>query len=133
MPIRRPPFAHRRGVDTSPVGIRRGSELVWKNRWFPAILMSHGFEEFFGILAGAGDYFAHKNGQGHPDLYENLTPVDRNGYLTDLLTERAVNYIKKSRSAPFFLSLHYTAPHWPWQGPKGGETVSFSAKAPEPR
>ena len=58
--------------------------------------------------------------------------MDRNGYLTDLLTERAVNYVKKPRSAPFFLSLQYTAPHWPWQGPKGGETVSFAGNAPEP-
>ena len=93
---------------------------------------AHGFNEFFGILAGAGDYFLHKNGLGQPDLYENLTPVARNGYLTDLLTERAVSYVKKPRSAPFFLSLHYTAPHWPWQGPKGGETVPFTDKAPEP-
>ena len=93
---------------------------------------AHGFDEFFGILAGAGDYFLHKNGLGQPDLYENLTPVERNGYLTDLLTERTVSYVKKRRSAPFFLSLHYTAPHWPWQGPKGGETVSFTDKTIEP-
>ena len=65
---------------------------------------------------GAGDYFLHKNGLGQPDLYENVTPVTRNGYLTDLLTERAVNYVKRRRRGPFFLSLHYTAPHWPWQG-----------------
>src|SRR5687767_5763381 len=114
------------GYDTALLG---KWHLGFRPEWGPN---SHGFDEFFGILAGAGDYFAHKNGLGQPDLYENLTPVDRNGYLTDLLTERAVNYIKNPRSAPFFLSLHYTAPHWPWQGPKGGETVSFGAKAPEP-
>ncbi len=103
--------------------------LGFRPEWGPN---AHGFEEFFGILAGAGDYFLHKNGLGQPDLYENLTPVDQNGYLTDLLTERAVSYVKKPRSAPFFLSLHYTAPHWPWQGPKGGETVSFTDKTIEP-
>lgn len=103
--------------------------LGFRPEWGPN---AHGFDEFFGILAGAGDYFLHKNGLGQPDLYENLTPVERNGYLTDLLTERAVNYVKKSRSAPFFLSLHYTAPHWPWQGPKGGEPSNFSDKIPEP-
>jgi len=103
--------------------------LGFRPEWGPN---AHGFDEFFGILAGAGDYFLHKNGLGHPDLYENLTPVERNGYLTDLLTERAVNYVKKPRSAPFFLSLHYTAPHWPWQGRKGGDVVHFSDKAPEP-
>lgn len=103
--------------------------LGFRPEWGPN---AHGFDEFFGILAGAGDYFLHKNGLGQPDLYENLTPVERNGYITDLLTERAVNYVKKPRSAPFFLSLHYTAPHWPWQGRKGGDVVHFSDKAPEP-
>jgi len=114
------------GYDTALIG---KWHLGFRPEWGPN---AHGFDEFFGILAGAGDYFLHKNGLGKPDLYENLTPVDRNGYLTDLLTERAVNYVKKPRSAPFFLSLHYTAPHWPWQAPKGGETVSFNDKAPEP-
>lgn len=114
------------GYDTALIG---KWHLGFRAEWGPN---AHGFDEFFGILAGAGDYFLHKNGLGQPDLYENLTPVDRNGYLTDLLTERAVSYVKKRRSAPFFLSLHYTAPHWPWQGPKGGETVTFTHKTIEP-
>jgi arylsulfatase A-like enzyme len=114
------------GYDTALFG---KWHLGFRPEWGPN---AHGFDEFFGILAGAGDYFLHKNGLGQPDLYENLTPVERNGYLTDLLTQRAVNYVKKPRSAPFFLSLHYTAPHWPWQGPKGGEPSHFSDKAPEP-
>ncbi len=114
------------GYETSLIG---KWHLGFRPEWGPN---AHGFDEFFGILAGAGDYFLHKNGLGTPDLYENLTPVERNGYLTDLLTERAVSYVKKSRSNPFFLSLHYTAPHWPWQGPKGGETISFTAQASEP-
>jgi arylsulfatase A-like enzyme len=86
---------------------------------------AHGFDEFFGVLAGAADYHLHKNGLGQPDLYENLTPVERNGYLTDLLTDRSVSYISRRRAAPFYLSLHYTAPHWPWQDRKGGERVVF--------
>jgi len=114
------------GYDTALIG---KWHLGFRPEWGPN---AHGFDEFFGILAGAGDYFLHKNGLGQPDLYENLTPVDRTGYLTDLLTERAVNYVKKPRSAPFFLSLHYTAPHWPWQGPAGGEPIHFDDKAPEP-
>lgn len=114
------------GYDTALFG---KWHLGFRPEWGPN---AHGFDEFFGILAGAGDYFLHKNGLGQPDLYENLTPVDRNGYLTDLLTEHAMNYVKKPRSAPFFLSLHYTAPHWPWQGPKGGEPTHFTDKAPEP-
>jgi arylsulfatase A-like enzyme len=114
------------GYETALIG---KWHLGFRPEWGPN---AHGFDEFFGILAGAGDYFLHKNGLGQPDLYENLTPVDRNGYLTDLLTERAVDYVKKPRSAPFFLSLHYTAPHWPWQAPRDANPVSFTDKAPEP-
>src|ERR1041384_7914288 len=114
------------GYDTALFG---KWHLGFRPEWGPN---AHGFDEFFGILAGAGDYFLHKNGLGQPDLYENLTPVERNGYLTDLLTQRAVNYVKKPRSAPFFLSLHYTAPPCRGRGQKGGEPSHFSDKAPEP-
>jgi arylsulfatase A-like enzyme len=42
---------------------------------------------------------------------------DAKGYLTDLLTERAVMFVSRPRRKPFFLSLQYNAPHWPWQAP----------------
>jgi arylsulfatase A-like enzyme len=114
------------GYDTALIG---KWHLGFRPEWGPN---AHGFDEFFGILAGAGDYHLHKNGLGQPDLYENLTPVERNGYLTDLLTDRAVSYIAQRRTAPFYLSLHYTAPHWPWQDRKGGERVAFTNKTIEP-
>ena len=114
------------GYDTALIG---KWHLGFRPEWGPN---AHGFDEFFGILAGAADYFLHKTGRGDPDLYENLKPVQQNGYLTDLLTERAVKYVTRRRSSPFYLSLHYTAPHWPWQGPRGGETITFTDKTIEP-
>lgn len=114
------------GYETALIG---KWHLGFRPEWGPN---AHGFDEFFGVLAGAADYHLHKNGLGEPDLYENLTPVERTGYLTDLLTARAVDYIKRRRSAPFYLSLHYTAPHWPWQDRKGGERVEFTEKTIEP-
>ncbi|MGH9845850.1 MAG: sulfatase family protein, partial [Blastocatellia bacterium] len=50
-------------------------------------------------------------------------PVERIGYLTDLLTERAVAHISRRKQSrrPFFLSLNYTAPHWPWEGPEDAQ------------
>jgi arylsulfatase A-like enzyme len=42
--------------------------------------------------------------------------------MTDLLTERAVQYIRRRHAAPYYLALHYTAPHWPWEGP--GDTAA---------
>jgi arylsulfatase A-like enzyme len=87
-----------------------------------------GFEHFFGIMSGGVDYFTHKDGAGEPDLYENQVPVERVGYITELLTERAVQFISQRRDRPFYLSLHYTAPHWPWEGP-GDEQVSKTLRS----
>ena len=77
----------------------------------------HGFDEFFGVIEGAADYISHVDPLGRPGLFHNETPIQREGYLTDLLTEQAVAFISRARPRPFFLSLQYTAPHWPWQGP----------------
>jgi arylsulfatase A-like enzyme len=49
-------------------------------------------------------------------LFENTKPVSSNGYLTDLITDRAVTFIKNTQR-PFFLEVAYNAPHWPFQPP----------------
>ena len=82
-----------------------------------------GFDEFFGIMSGAADFFTHKDMSGDNDLYEGKVPVERVGYTTEMLTRRAVEYVSQRRANPFYLSLHYTAPHWPWEGP-GDQDVS---------
>ena len=74
-----------------------------------------GYQEFFGALSGAVDYFTHKDTSGVHDLYENETEVHRKGYLTDLISENSISFIKKNKANPFFLSVHYNAPHWPWE------------------
>jgi arylsulfatase A-like enzyme len=95
----------------------------WHLGWNPEFNPTrHGFDEFFGALSGALDYFTHvapdAGGASAPDLWENETRVDAaGGYLTDLLTERAIEYVTRPRDKPFYLSLHYTAPHSPWEGP----------------
>ena len=80
----------------------------------------HGFDHFYGILSGAADYFTHKSDAsgGKSDLWDDLQPIDRLGYLTDLLTDKAVEFVSRKRTGPFYLSLHYTAPHSPWEGPE---------------
>jgi arylsulfatase A-like enzyme len=77
----------------------------------------HGFDEFFGIHGGGADYFTHTGGTGLHDLWENEVPAERIGYMTDLLSDRAAAYVGRRHDRPFYLSLHYTAPHWPWEGP----------------
>lgn len=81
--------------------------------------MQNGFDYFFGIHSGGADYISYRgaNGAGTHDLYENDVMVYPKGYLTDLLTKKSIDFIKQEHNTPFFLSVNYTAPHWPWQGP----------------
>lgn len=74
-----------------------------------------GYEEFFGPMGGGVDYFSHVNTSGLRDLWEGDRESSERGYLTDLITNRAVEYMERKRDRPFFLSVHYTAPHWPWE------------------
>ena len=77
--------------------------------------LQSGYQEFFGALSGGMDYFTHRDTAGVHDLWDGEAEVQRPGYLTDLISERAVAYVKRERKDPFLLSLHYTAPHWPWE------------------
>jgi N-acetylgalactosamine-6-sulfatase len=81
----------------------------------------HGFDHYFGILGGNSDYFTHEEmgeGAGKSQLYENGVKVQRKGYLTDLLTDDAVAWLKhRSADKPFFLYLPFNAPHSPIQDP----------------
>jgi len=79
--------------------------------------LKSGYAEFFGPMSGGVDYFTHRDSAGHHDLYEGEAEAERTGYLTDLISDRAVEFVRRQRGAgaPFLLSVHYTAPHWPWE------------------
>ena len=79
-----------------------------------------GYEEFFGPMSGGVDYFSHVSSSGQHDLWVGEEEHHDEGYLTDLLSRRSADYVRRMADesqggAPFFLSLHYTAPHWPWE------------------
>jgi arylsulfatase A-like enzyme len=79
-----------------------------------------GYDEFFGPMAGGVDYFRHCTSGGMHDLWLGEQEHHEDGYLTDLLSERAIDFVERRAEAarngrPFLLSLHYTAPHWPWE------------------
>lgn len=78
---------------------------------------AHGFDEFIGHHDWTVGYYNHKNEQGEPGLYENDQIVEREGYLTDLLTDEAVNFIGRNQDRPFFLTLSYNAALPPYQPP----------------
>ncbi len=79
--------------------------------------LKSGYEVFYGPMSGGVDYFSHCGTNGAHDLFEGDEERNDAGYLTDLITRRAVDWIDTvaPAGAPFFLSLHYTAPHWPWE------------------
>ena len=76
--------------------------------------LKSGYAEFFGPMGGGVDYFSHRDRAGQHDLYEGGDEVERAGYLTDLISDRACEVVVRAQG-PFMLSVHYTAPHWPWE------------------
>ena len=78
---------------------------------------AHGFEYFFGFLAENIDHYRHDRGPNQPDLWENDKPIRQEGYMTDLITERSVQFIERNAGRPFFIDVAYNAPHWPYQPP----------------
>jgi arylsulfatase A-like enzyme len=101
-----------------------GYETILVGKWHLGFQPEHsptrnGFDYFFGIHSGGADYISHKSragGRAH-DLFENDSAVYPEGYLTDLFTGKAIEFLRKKHDKPFFLVLTYNAPHWPWQGP----------------
>jgi arylsulfatase A-like enzyme len=85
--------------------------------------LQSGYEHFWGFRTGGVDYFTHKSGPANTDtddLWDDDVKVHQNGYLTDLMGAKATAVIAgyaRTPGRPFLLSLHFNAPHWPWEGP----------------
>ena len=82
--------------------------------------LERGFDEFFGLLGGGHDYFK----SAGADAREYLIPLEAHGepipvegYLTEQLTQAAVDFVRRHAENPFFLYLAYNAPHGPLQAP----------------
>lgn len=79
--------------------------------------LKSGYDEFWGNRSGGVDYFTHKI-NGRHDVWDGDVPVETVGYYTDLLADRALEFLTERSGAsdtPWLLSLHFTAPHWPWE------------------
>jgi arylsulfatase A-like enzyme len=81
-----------------------------------------GYDHFWGFYGGGVDYFTHNGSPAKDapgDLWNDEERIQPSGYLTDLLGDQAVKAISNYARAkqPFLISLHFNAPHWPWEGP----------------
>lgn len=76
--------------------------------------IERGFDEFFGFLHGAHAYMNPTSSATNP-LYNGRKTVTEPGYLTDVLADRAVEFVNRNRTQPFFLYLAFNAVHVPMQ------------------
>ncbi len=93
-------------------GYATGAFGKWHNgEYGPYHPNYRGFQEFFGFCRGAWEnYF-------DAVIEHNREPVKTNGYITDVLTDAAREFIERNRSRPFFCYVPYNAPHHPFQVP----------------
>ncbi len=76
-----------------------------------------GFDQFFGFLGGAHDYFA--VGAGNNALVRGDKSLEKSdGYLTETLASEACAFIESNKTKPFLLYLPFNAVHMPAQAPE---------------
>jgi arylsulfatase A-like enzyme len=105
-----------------------GTSLIGK--WHLGVLpnfgpLKSGYDRFFGFRSGAVDYYSHLDPRQRHDLWDQDVEVHQVGYLTEQLGARAVAAVNgyAASGQPFLVSLHFNAPHWPWEAP-GDEAES---------
>jgi len=74
-----------------------------------------GFNEYRGFVSGNIDYHRHIDQEGHFDWWMQSKLEDDPGYLTDLISDYSVDFIRRHKDAPFMLMLTHGAPHTPIQ------------------
>ena len=97
--------------------------------------LKSGYETFYGFRGGGIDYFHHTGVLGDHDLWDGEIEIHETDYLTTLLGDRAVAQIDTYAAGedPFFLSLHFSAPHWPWETPVDQAESKWLAQSDDPR
>jgi N-acetylglucosamine-6-sulfatase len=112
-------YAHAHGMKDNRARDAESHKLMT----FPRMLHDAGYETGFVGKFHMGndasprpgfDYWASFKGQGtylNPDLNENGRSVPTHGYTTDILSQRAVNFVQRPHTKPFFLWLAHKAVH----------------------
>lgn len=93
-------------------GYAAGCFGKWHNgAHYPYHPNGQGFDEFLGFCAG------HWNNYFDTTLDRNGKPIKTKGYISDVLTDAAIEFIEKNKGGPFFCYVPYNAPHGPFQVP----------------
>lgn len=93
-------------------GYATGCFGKWHNGYHrPMDPNGQGFDEFLGFCGG------HTIVYFDPLLEHNGQPVHCKGYITDVLTDAAIRFLRTHRQQPFFCYVPYNAPHTPTQIP----------------
>ncbi len=84
----------------------------WHNgKHYPNVPNGQGFDEFLGFCGGHfPNYF-------DATLQHNGKDVETDGFITDVLTDKALEWITENKDSPFFCYIPYNAPHTPYQVP----------------
>ena len=93
-------------------GYATGAFGKWHNgsQW-PYHPMGRGFDEYFGHTSGHwGEYF-------DAPLEQKGRMIRTRGYIVDVCTDQALDFIERHRTQPFFCYVPFTTPHTPWAAP----------------
>jgi arylsulfatase A-like enzyme len=94
-------------------GYSTGCFGKWHNgsQW-PYHPMARGFDEYFGHTSGHwGEYF-------DAPLEQDGRMIRTQGYIVDVCTDRALNFIDRNKDSPFLCYIPFTTPHSPWAAPE---------------
>jgi arylsulfatase A-like enzyme len=82
--------------------------------------------DYWNILPGQGKYH-------DPDLIEGGERKSVKGYVTDILTDLSIDFLKnRPQDKPFYLMLHHKAPHRPWEPDAKHAALFANVNIPEP-
>ncbi len=123
--------------------MKNGNRFDGSQQTFPKLLQKAGYQtavfgkwhlgtnptgfDAWDILPGQGHYY-------NPDFISAKGKRQESGYVSDIITDKALNWLKKDRNddKPFMLMLQHKAPHREWEPGPGHLNTFDGVTIPEP-